>query len=92
MVVVKYSDKVEGYRENIDAPLCDRLYKEEDDYLIPLSVKDPDDKMNCFTWCKEDNDWIFPGDNYNKEFKNWQGPIHNGQFRLQNLKQKRKKE
>ena len=42
--------------------------------------------MNCFTWSKEDNYCIVPGDQYNEELKNWQGPIHNCQFCLQNLK------
>ena len=70
MVVVKWSDKVEGSVENIDAPLWGRLYKEEDNFLVPWSGKDPDAKMNCFTWSKYDNDWIVPEDQYNGEFKN----------------------
>ena len=48
--------------------------------------------MNCFTCSKENDDWIVPEDQYNEEFKNWRGPIHNGQFRSQNLKEKRKTE
>ena len=35
MVVVKWSDKVEGSVDNIDSPLCSGLNKEEDDYLVP---------------------------------------------------------
>ena len=75
--------------ENIYAPLCGELYKEEDDSLFPWSGTDPDPKMKCFTCYKEDTYWISPEDHYNKYFKNWQGPIHNGQFRLKNLKGKR---
>ena len=86
MVVVKWSDKVEGSGDNLYAPLCVRLYREEDDSLVPCSQIDPDAKMNSFTWSKEDNDWILPGDQYNEEFKNWQGHIYNGQFRLKILK------
>ena len=48
--------------------------------------------MNCFTWSKEDNDWIVPGDQYNKEFKIWQGTIHNCQLYSQTLKEKINKE
>ena len=48
--------------------------------------------MNFFTWSKEDNDWIVSGDQYNEEFKNWKGPIHNGQFLSQTLKEKIKTE
>ena len=48
--------------------------------------------MNFFTWSKEKNDWIVPEDQYDDEFKNWRGPIHNGQFRSQTLKEKRKTE
>ena len=65
----------------------------EDNYsLINWSGKDPYAKMNCFTWSKENNDWIVPEDQYDKEFNNWRGPIHNGKFRSQTLKEKRKTE
>ena len=60
MVVVKWSDRLEGSGDNIEAPLCVGLYKEEDDSLVPWSVTDPYAKINCFTWSKEDNDWIVP--------------------------------
>ena len=40
-VVVKCSDKVEGYGDNIDSPLCNGLYKEEEDSLVPWSGTDP---------------------------------------------------
>ena len=65
-VVVKWSEKVEGSGDNIYSPLCGGLYKEEHDSLVPWSGTDPDAKMNCFTWSKEDNDWILPGDQYNE--------------------------
>ena len=92
MVVIKCSDKLEWYGDNIYSPLCSGLYKEEDDSLVPWSGTYTDAKMNCFTWSKENNDWIVPADQYNEEFKNWRGPIHNGQFHSQTLKEKRKKE
>ena len=41
---------------------------------------------------QEENDWIFPGDRYNEEFKNWRGYAHNGQFRSQTLQYNRKTE
>ena len=44
--------------------------------------------MNCFTWYKENNDWIVPEEQYDDELKNWRGPIHNGQFCSKNLKGK----
>ena len=71
---------MEGSGENINSPLCGGLYKEEDDSLVSWSGEDPDAKMNCFTWSKEDNGWIVPEDQYNDEFNNWRGPIHNGKF------------
>ena len=46
MVVVKWSDKVEGSGDDIYSPLCGGLYKEEEDSLLPLSGTDPDAKMN----------------------------------------------
>ena len=48
--------------------------------------------MNCFAWSKENNDWIVPENQYNEEFKNWRGPIHNGQFRSQTLEENIKTE
>ena len=65
MVVVKWSDKVEGSRDNKYAPLGGELYKEEDDYLVNWSVTYTYAKNNCFAWSKEDNYWIVPGDHYN---------------------------
>ena len=92
MVVVKWSEKVEGSGDNIYSPLCGGLYNEEDDSLVPWSGTDPDVKMNCFTWSKEDNGWIVPGDQYNEELNNWRLPIQNGQFRPHTLEEKRKTE
>ena len=66
MVVIKWSEKVEGSGDNIDSPMCGGLYKEEDDSLVPWSGKDTDTKMNCFTWSKDNNDWIVPEDQYNE--------------------------
>ena len=52
IVIVTWSDKVEGSGENIDATLCGRLYKEEDYSLVTWSGKYPNDKMKCFTCSK----------------------------------------
>ena len=60
MVVFKWSDKLEGYRDNIDSLLCGRLYKEDDDSLVPWLEIYPDAKMNAFTWSKEENYLIVP--------------------------------
>ena len=65
MLVVKLPENLEGSGDNIDAPLCGGLYKEEDDSLVPWSGTYTDTKMNCFNCSKEDNYWIFPGDQYN---------------------------
>ena len=48
MVVVKWSDKVEGSGDNIYAPLCGVLYKEKGNYIFPWSGIDPYAKINCF--------------------------------------------
>ena len=68
MVVFKWSDKVEGYGDDIDSPLCGGLYNEEEDSLVTWSETDPDAKMNCFTWSKEENYWIVPEDQCDEEF------------------------
>ena len=52
MLIVKWSENMEGSGDNIDSPLCGGLYKEEEDSLVLWSVIDPDAKVNCFTWSK----------------------------------------
>ena len=90
MLVVKWSEKVEGSVDNIDSSLCVGLYMEEDNSLVTWSGTDPDTNLNCFTWYKEDNDWIVLGDQYNEKCKNLQGPIHNVQFCPRTLKKRRR--
>ena len=68
------------------------IYKEEDDYLVTWLGIDPNANMNFFAWSKYKNDWIVTEDQYNEELKNWRGPIDNGQFRSQTLKEKIKTE
>ena len=92
MAVTKCSKNVEGSGDNIDSPLCGGLYREEEDFLVPWSGIYPDSNMNGFNCSKENNDWIFPEDQYDEEFKNWRGPIHNGQLLSQTLKEKRNTE
>ena len=83
---------MEGSEGNIYSSLCGVLCKEGENSLVPWSVTDPDAKINCFTWYKDNNDWIVPEDQYDEVFKNWRGPIHNCQFCSQTLKDKRKTE
>ena len=86
MVVVKWSDTVKGPRVKGDGPQCSGLYKEDHGSIIPWPGTDPDAEMNSFTWSTEENDWIFLGGQYNEDFNNWKGPINNGQFCQQNIK------
>ena len=92
MVVIKCSDAIKEPRFKVDGPQYGGLYKEHNGSIIPWSGTDPDAKMNCFTWSTEENDWIFLGNQYNEDFNNWKGPINNGQFHQQNIKEMRKTE
>ena len=58
MVVIKQSENVEGYGDNIDSPLCGGIYKEQENSLVPWSGIDPGANMISFTWSKEENYWI----------------------------------
>ena len=80
MVVLKWPDAIKGPRVKVDGPLCGLLYKEYHGYIVPWSRTDPYAKLDFFTWSKEGNYWIVPGDQYNEEFKNWREPIHYGQL------------
>ena len=62
MVVIKWSDAIQGPRVKVDGPQCGGLYKEDHGFIIPWSGTDPDAKMNSFTWSKNENDWIILGD------------------------------
>ena len=92
MVVIKWSDAIKGQRVKVDGPRCGGLYKEDDESIILWSGTDPDAKMNSFTWSTEENDWIFLGNQQNENFNIWKGPINNGQFCQQNIKEMRKTE
>ena len=92
MVVIKFSDAINGPIVKGDGPPCVGLYKEDHGSIIPWSGTDPDAKMNSFTWSTDKNDWIVLGDWYSGDFNNWRGHINNGQFRQHNLKEMRKTE
>ena len=89
MVVIKWSDAIKGPRDKVDGPQCSGLYKEDNGSIIPWSGTNPDAKMNYFTCSTKDNDWILLGDQCNVDLNKWKGPINNGQFRQQNLKEMR---
>ena len=59
MLFLKCSDSIKGPIVKVDGPLCGGLYKEDNVYIAPWSGTDPYSKLDCFTWSKEDNDWIF---------------------------------
>ena len=44
--------------------------------------------MHCFSWSKEENYCILPGDQYNEEFNNWSETIDNSQFQSHSIKDK----
>ena len=71
MIVAKWLEAVEGPGDKVYDPLYIRSYKEENGSIVTWSATYPHSKINCFTWYRKDNDWIFPWDQYNKEFKNW---------------------
>ena len=56
---------IKGTRVTVDVPLCGGLYKEDHGSIVPWSGTDSNAKLNCVTWSKEDNGWIFLGDPYN---------------------------
>ena len=44
--------------------------------------------MNFFTWSREDNDLIVPENQFNRDLKNWWGPLQSGKSHAQNLNNK----
>ena len=87
MVVIRWAEATIGRRVKVDGPQCGGLYKEDNESIIPWSGTDPDAKMNSFTCSTEENYWIFLGGQYNEAVNNWKGPVNNGQFRQQNIKE-----
>ena len=92
MVVIKGSDAIKGPRVKVDGPLCGGLYKEDHGSIFNQSGTEPYSKVNSFTWSTDENYWIVLGYMYNEGFNNWKGPINNGQFCQQNIKEMRKTE
>ena len=92
MVVIKWLDAIKVPIVKVNGPQCGGLYEEDHGSIIHWSGTNPYAKMNYFTWSTEENDWILLGDQYNEGFNNWQRSINNGQFRPQNIKEKRKTE
>ena len=41
MVVTNFSKNMEGLEDKVDPPLYGRLFKEEDEYIVPWSVTNP---------------------------------------------------
>ena len=57
-MVIKWSDAIKESIVKLDGPLCDILYKEYHESIVPWSGTDPDSKLNCLNCSKEENDWI----------------------------------
>ena len=70
MVVVKWSYTVENKGYKVVNILCDVSYKGDNGSIVPWSGMEPYAKMNLFTWPRKDDDWIFPGDQYNMKLEN----------------------
>ena len=50
MVVVKWSEKLEGLGDEIDDTLCGKTHKEYYSSIVPWSGTYLDTSMNCSTW------------------------------------------
>ena len=59
MLFLKCLDAIKGPIVKVNGPLCGGLYKEDFGSIVPWSGTDPDAKLNCFTWYKEENYLIF---------------------------------
>ena len=71
MLVVKWSDAMEGPKVKLYVFLCDVLYKLNDVSIVTQSETDQYVKINCFTWSSKYNDWVVTGYQYNKTFEKW---------------------
>ena len=69
MVVFKWSNVVEVPRVKLDGPLSGGLYKVYYGHIVTWPGMYPDANMDCLTWSIKSNDWVVPGDLYNKKKK-----------------------
>ena len=46
MVVIKWQDAIKSPRVKLDVLMCVGLYQDDLGFIIPLSVTDPDTKLN----------------------------------------------
>ena len=63
MVVLKWSDYVEGPRVKLYGPLCGGLYKGYHECIATWSGLETYAKMNLFTCSRKDNYWVSQGTN-----------------------------
>ena len=61
---------IKGTRVKVDSLMGGGLYKEYNGCIVTWSVTEPYANLNCFTWSKDEDDWIILGYQYNEEFKN----------------------
>ena len=57
----KWAEKAEGSGDRIYSLLCGNYKKENYRSIVTWSGTDIDNITNLFTWSKEENDWVVPG-------------------------------
>ena len=58
VTVVKCPEVIGGLIDEIEYPLCDKLYKEEEYYIVPWFRTEPYAKKNFLTRSRENKDWV----------------------------------
>eukprot|EP00957_Ditylum_brightwellii_P210986 15365635-Ditylum_brightwellii.AAC.2 len=80
--------------EDVPSPHVGGLMK-QDNKVIDFTGQDPDCKVNIYSYCPDKYEpttdrWICPATKFIQGYKRHKGPIHVRQFRLANIKEKRK--
>ena len=75
---------------NVLVPSCGgisrMISKDGKEDLVPWVGTDPDEKVNCFSWDIDAQEWSIDSNLYNKNWRDMQGPVHVGQYRPPGVK------
>lgn len=66
--------------------ICRMVNKDGKEDLVPWVGTDPDEKVNCFGWDIDAQEWSIDSNLYNKHWRDMQGPVHVGQYRPPGVK------
>ena len=80
-------------QSGIQTPITGGIFKDEStssNTLISLSVPDPDNDTNCYSWSASEDDWVMPQSIFKASAAQIKGALHLGMYRPTSPKEAKK--